>query len=162
MQHAQWRTSRGHMVLRAYNATNHALSTTDIGRFLLAIVELRCVDVGQNPSSFSRVSPFPFFFFFLSFTLWLKTDHAIDVHYTDLLDGSHMFAACHDSRNLRRRSHAKSHWRFVTIRTGSSAPLQRGRSTESSWRTQISRSVFPFIFPLFWFSFPPPPLSTIE
>ena len=59
------------MVFKTYNASNHPLSSTDIGGFILAIVELRCLDVGHGPSTFSRVRPSNFFFFgglFLCFT----------------------------------------------------------------------------------------------
>lgn len=63
LQQSQWRTARGHLVFRAYNAIHHTLSTADIGRFLLAIVELRCNDVGHSPSTFSRV----IFFFFIRY-----------------------------------------------------------------------------------------------
>jgi hypothetical protein len=44
------------MVLKAYDASKHQLSSGDIGSFVLAIIELRCLDVGQGLSSFSRVS----------------------------------------------------------------------------------------------------------
>ena len=64
-QHAQWQTSKGHLVLRAYNASNHPLSSADIGSVLLAIVELRCLDVGHSVSTFTRVI-FYFLFIFWS------------------------------------------------------------------------------------------------
>ena len=56
VQHAQWRSSRDHLIFKSYNIFNHPLSSADIGRFTLAIVELRCLDVGQRPSKFSRVT----------------------------------------------------------------------------------------------------------
>lgn len=43
-------------MLRAYNAPKHPLSSADIGSFMVAIVEARCLDVGVSPASFSRVS----------------------------------------------------------------------------------------------------------
>ena len=57
IQRAQWRTSNGHLAFRAYNASNHPLSSTDLGALMLAVVELRCLDVGHSltPSAFSRV-----------------------------------------------------------------------------------------------------------
>ena len=65
MQHAQWRTSRDQLIFRAYNALNHPLLSADVGGFILAVVELRCLDVGQSPSTFSRVM---LRFFFCSLT----------------------------------------------------------------------------------------------
>ena len=54
-QHAQWRSSRDHLVFKAFDATNHPLSSSDIGAFVLAIVELRCIDVAHALPTFSRV-----------------------------------------------------------------------------------------------------------
>ena len=42
-------------MFRVYDAPNHALSCADIGSFVLAVVELRCLDVGYSVSAFSRV-----------------------------------------------------------------------------------------------------------
>ena len=50
------------MVFKAYNALTYPLSSADLGGFVLAIVELRCLDVAHSPSAFSRVS-LPSFFF---------------------------------------------------------------------------------------------------
>lgn len=64
LQQSQWRTAREHLVFRAYNTVHHTLSTADIGRFLLAIVELQCNDIGHSSLTFSRV-------IFLFFILWV-------------------------------------------------------------------------------------------
>ena len=48
--------ARGHLVFKAYNASKHPLSSQDIGSFVVAIVELRCLDVGDSPQAFARVS----------------------------------------------------------------------------------------------------------
>lgn len=45
-------------MFKAYNASNHALSSANLGSFLLAIVELRCLDVGYSVTEFSRVKWF--------------------------------------------------------------------------------------------------------
>ena len=42
-------------MFRVYDASNHPLSSADIGSFVLAIVELRCLEVGQSSTAFSRV-----------------------------------------------------------------------------------------------------------
>jgi hypothetical protein len=55
MQQVQWRTTNEHLVIKAYDALNHSLSVADIGGFFLAIVELRCLDVVHNQSTYSRV-----------------------------------------------------------------------------------------------------------
>ena len=59
MQRAHWRTAKGHLVFRAYNALNHPLSSADIGGLVMAVVELRCLDVSHSPTEFSRVTPSP-------------------------------------------------------------------------------------------------------
>ena len=66
MQHALWRSAKGHLVLKAYEASNHPISIADIGGFLFAIVELRCVDIGHSPSTFSRVRSHFYFTFYPS------------------------------------------------------------------------------------------------
>ena len=43
-------------MLSAYDASRFSLATKDMGSFILSIVELRCVDVGSDLSSFLRVS----------------------------------------------------------------------------------------------------------
>ncbi|KAF8803424.1 hypothetical protein BYT27DRAFT_7195720 [Phlegmacium glaucopus] len=56
-QHIKWRASNDQLYLKAYGRTNVAncyLTTSDIGSLVIAVVELRCLDVGHSPSTFSR------------------------------------------------------------------------------------------------------------
>ncbi|KAF8817654.1 hypothetical protein BYT27DRAFT_7247198 [Phlegmacium glaucopus] len=53
-QEIQWRTCDDMMNLKAYNISNYSLSSSDIGAFLVAIIELRCLDVSCGASKFER------------------------------------------------------------------------------------------------------------
>ncbi|KAF8798656.1 hypothetical protein BYT27DRAFT_7264773 [Phlegmacium glaucopus] len=56
-QHIQWRTSNDQLALTTYaqyDIHNSPLSSSDIGSFVLATVELRCLDVICSASTFLR------------------------------------------------------------------------------------------------------------
>ena len=57
-------------MLKAFNALEHTLSSADVGSFLVAVVELRCLDEGDGPSAFSRVRGIYLFFYFYFFRLF--------------------------------------------------------------------------------------------
>ncbi|KAF8805809.1 hypothetical protein BYT27DRAFT_7257888 [Phlegmacium glaucopus] len=77
-QEIQWRTCDDMMNLKAYDISNYSLSSSDIGAFLVAIVELRCLDVSCGSSKFER-------------TYWcealslrsLKADNVLDGKYVE-------------------------------------------------------------------------------
>ena len=59
-------------MFKAYNASSHPLSSEDIGGLVVAIVELRCLDVGGGQSTFSRVGfrPVPALCFHRDVVTW--------------------------------------------------------------------------------------------
>jgi hypothetical protein len=52
----QWCHGNDKLAFKAYNIRNLLVSSVHIGSFVLAIVELRCLDVSNGPSKFIRVS----------------------------------------------------------------------------------------------------------
>ncbi|KAF8803390.1 hypothetical protein BYT27DRAFT_7340883 [Phlegmacium glaucopus] len=53
-QYIQWRTIDGQLTVKTYDLSNYSLCSSDIGSFVLAIVELRCLDVSHGVSTFWR------------------------------------------------------------------------------------------------------------